>query len=179
MRWYRDRGGTDSGVAAVLCTIAFFFTFWFFGVVIDRMRSAEGSGPLTWITLFGGLAFTTVFAGFLAVPLAIGMTIDKGIDPDVIYLVHVVSLATGVTTSVFGPAFFIPIAIVAFRTGFLPRWLAWVTVACAVGSVTPIFGAFSLTGELNVGNGWIGIHTVAGAWVGWCAVASAWMVSRR
>jgi hypothetical protein len=175
--WYHERGGTASGVASVLCTIAFFFTFWFLGVVVDRLRQAEGSGPLTWIALIGGVSFTTVFAGFLAAPLAIGMTIDEHVSDSTIYLVHVFSLVTGVTTAVCGPAFFVPIAILAFRTGVFPRWLAWVTVVCAVLSVMPLLGAFSLSGQLNVGNGWVGIHSVATAWVGWCAIAGAWLLA--
>ncbi|MDO9174111.1 MAG: hypothetical protein Q7V62_04845, partial [Actinomycetota bacterium] len=104
--------------------------------------------------------------------------VDKGISTDAIYLMHTASLLTGVTASTTGPAFFIPMAIVAFRTGFLPRWLAWFTVLCAVGSVVPIFGAFALTGPFNVGNGWIGIHAVAASWVGWSGVTSAWMLTQ-
>lgn len=175
--WYHDRGATSLEMAALFVTIAFFFTYWFFGTVIARMREAEGPGPLTWIALCGGLSFTTVFQAGLAMVLGVGLTLDHPIGTDAIYLMHVVSLATGPTTAVCGPVFFIPIAIVAFQTGWLPRWLAWVTVACAVGSVTPILGTFSLTGPLNVGNGWVGIHTVAASWVGWCAITSAWLLA--
>ncbi|UCD83656.1 MAG: hypothetical protein JSU92_10195 [Deltaproteobacteria bacterium] len=68
--WYHSRGAMDAAIACVLVTIAFFFTFWFMGVVISLMRAAEGNGPLTWISLFGGLSFTTVFACALAFVLA-------------------------------------------------------------------------------------------------------------
>lgn len=177
--WYKSRGALDGAIACVLVTIAFFFTFWFLGVVCSWMRAAEGNGPLVWISLFGGISFTTVFACGLAFVLAPAMLINKGISNDAIYLMHTASLLTGVSTAVCGPAFFIPIAILAFRTQLFPRWLAWFTVACAIGSFTPIGGAFALTGPLNVGNGWIGIHTVAASWVGWCSVVSLYFLVHR
>jgi hypothetical protein len=160
----------------VLVTIGFFFAFWFLGNMCAWMRAAEGPGPLTYISLIGGIAFTTVFAAGLAFVLAPAMLIEQGIDPNTIYLVHAASLLTGVTTAVFGPLFLVPIAVLGFRSGFLPRWLTWFTVVCAVGSITPILGAFSLTGPLNVGNGWIGIHAVAASWVVWTCVASLYFV---
>ena len=177
--WYHARGAMDDAIACVLVTIAFFFTFWFLGTVISLMRAAEGNGPLAWISLFGGLSFTTVFACALAFVLAPGMLIEKGIGDDAIYLMHSASLLTGVTTSVCGPAFFIPIAVLSFRTGLFPKWLTWFTVACAAGSLTPIGGAFSLTGPLNVGNGWVGIHAVAASWVGWCGLTGLYLLVRR
>lgn len=177
--WYKARGSLDCAIACVMVTIAFFFTYWFMGLVAAWMRAAEGpNGHLTWVGYFGGVAFTTVFAGALAFVLAPGLLIDKGIDTNTIYLMHAASLLTGVTTATCGPAFFIPIAIVAFRTGFLPRWLAWFTVLCAFGSLTPIFGAFALTGPLNVGNGWVGIHAVAASWVGWSGITSLWFLAQ-
>jgi len=157
-------------------TIAFFFTFWFFGLVISWLRAAEGEGHLTWISFFGCISFTTVFAAGLAFVLAPAMLIHKGISANTIYLMHSASLLTGVTTAVCGPAFFIPVAILAFRNKLFPRWLAWVTVIAAIGSVTPILGAFSLTGPLNVGNGWVGIHAVAASWVGWSGITSAYFL---
>lgn len=175
--FYNSRSAGDAGVGCVLVIIGFFFAFWFLGVLCARMRAAEGQGPLTYISLIGGISFTTVFAAGLAFVLAPAMLIEKGIDPDTIYLMHTASLLTGVTTAMCGPLFLIPIAILGFRNGFLPRWLSWFTVVCAVGSGTPILGAFSLTGPLNVGNGWIGIHAVAASWVVWTGVASAYFLS--
>lgn len=178
-KFYQDRGATDAGVGCLLVTIGFFFAFWFLGNVCARMRAAEGPGPLTYISLIGGIAFTTVFAAGLAFVLAPAMLIDKGIDANTIYLMHVASLLTGVTTAVFGPLFLIPIAVLGFRARMLPRWLTWFTVVCAVGSLTPILGAFSLTGPLNVGNGWIGIHAVAASWVVWTGVASLYFLYEK
>jgi hypothetical protein len=175
-RFYQSRGAVDAGVGCVLVTLGFFFAFWFLGVLCARMRAAEGPGHLTYISLIGGIAFTTVFSAGLAFVLAPAMLIEKGIDPNTIYLMHTASLLTGVTTAVFGPLFLVPVAILGFRTKFLPAWLTWFTVACAVGSLTPILGAFSLTGPLNVGNGWIGIHAVAASWVVWTGVASAYFL---
>ena len=85
-------------------------------------------------------------------------------------------LLTSISTAVRGPAFLIPIAILAFRTQQFPPWLAWFTVACAIGSFTPIGGAFALTGPMNVGNGLIGIHTVAASWVEWRSVVSLYFL---
>lgn len=182
--WYHARGTLDGEIACAIVTIAFFFTYWWLGVATAMLRRAEkldpkSGGQLTWIAFFGGVAFTTVFACALAFVLAPAMLMDKGISTDAIYLMHTASLLTGVTASTTGPAFFVPIAIVAFRTGFLPRWLAWFTVLCAVGSVVPLLGAFTLDGPFNVGNGWIGIHAVAASWVGWSGVTSLWLMTRR
>ncbi len=184
MAWYHARGTLDGEIACALVTIAFFFTYWWLGVATTWLRAAEktdarSGGQLTWIAFFGGVAFTTIFACALAFVLAPAMLMHNNISTDAIYLMHTASLLTGVTSATTGPAFFIPMAIVAFRTGFLPRWLAWFTALCAVGSVVPIFGAFTLDGPFNVGNGWIGIHAVAASWVGWSGVTSAWMLMKR
>lgn len=162
--------------AILVMTIGFFFSLWFGGVVLGRMRRVEGEGPLTFIALGGFLSFVTVFMAGLAMGLGNALVFDRGVDPDVIYVMHTVSLVTGVTTAVCGPCFFIPIAILSFARDLFPRWLAWLSVAAAVGTVTPIVGNYSVSGPLNVGNGVIGVHTIAGTWGIWAAAVSVWML---
>jgi len=183
VQWYNARGTLDGEIACSLVTVAFFFTYWFLGVATTWQKQAErasakSSGQLSLISFFGGVAFTTIFACALAFVLAPAMLINKGLGTDTIYLMHTASLLTGVTSATAGPAFFVPMALVAYRTGFLPRWLCHFTALCAVGSVVPIFGAFTLEGPFNVGNGWIGIHAVAASWVGWSGVTSLWMLTQ-
>jgi hypothetical protein len=159
-------------------TVGFFFSLWFLGVLLGRMREAEGSGPLTWIAAGGGISFTTVFMAGLAMGLANSLAVLKGHGADVasVYVTHLASLLTGPTTGMCGAAFFGAFAIVVFDTGMFPRWIGWLSVAAVVGSMTPMLGFWSLTGPLNVGSGLIGVQTIAGTWGVFAAAVSVFML---
>jgi hypothetical protein len=158
-------------------TIGFFFSLWFGGVALHRLRVAEGDGPLTWIAAGGFYTFVAVFMVGIAMGLGNALLHDQGIDPSAVHLMHAVSFLTGVPTGVCGPAFFGAYTLVAFTTGRLPRWLGWVSLACAAGTLTPIAGNWSLSGALNVGNGWIGVHTIVATWLVWATSFSVWRLT--
>lgn len=162
--------------AVFVMTIGFFFSLWFGGVALHVLRKAEGDGPLTWIAAAGFISFVAVFMVGIAMGLGNALVYDRGVDPSAVYLMHTVSFLTGVPTAVCGPAFFIPFALVAFGTGRLPRWLGWVSILCALGSLTPIVGNWSVSGPLNVGNGWVGVHTIVATWAVFSTAFSVWQL---
>ncbi|HKS99235.1 MAG TPA: hypothetical protein VJT31_06860 [Rugosimonospora sp.] len=174
---YRHQGHLLPTTMFVM-TIGFFFSLWFTGVVLGRIHQAEGAGPLTWIAVGGAFTFIGVFMAGLAMGLAnsLAITDGQGADAASIYVAHLASLLTGPTTGMCGAAFFIPLAIVIFNKAIFPRWLGWLSVAAALGSMTPMAGFWSLTGPLNVGNGLIGVHTIAGTWGVFAAMFSLQML---
>jgi hypothetical protein len=46
-------------VVILLISCGFFFLLCFLGALVERLRHAEGSGPLAWIALGSGLLFMT------------------------------------------------------------------------------------------------------------------------
>ncbi|HEU5031508.1 MAG TPA: hypothetical protein VFV01_41790 [Spirillospora sp.] len=159
-------------------TVGFFFSLWFAGVLLGRIHTAEGAGPLMWIAAGGAFTFIGVFMMGLAIGLANALAVTKGTGADTasIYVAHLASLLTGPTTGVCGAAFFIPLAVVTFDKGVLPRWLGWLAVAATAGTLTPMAGFWSLTGPLNVGSGIIGVQTIAATWGVFAAATSVWML---
>jgi hypothetical protein len=177
LRAYQEEGHLLPTTIFVM-TVGFFFSLWFAGVLLGKIHTAEGAGPLMWIAAGGAFTFIGVFMMGLAIGLANALAVDKGSGADAasVYVAHLSSLLTGPTTGVCGAAFFIPLAYVIFDKGVLPRWLGWLAVAAVFGTLTPMAGFWSLTGPLNVGSGVVGVHTIAATWGVFAAATSVWML---
>ena len=132
-------GGPTSTVAIFLVFLAFTFFLFFLGGLWDTLRRVEGgSGWLSATAFGGGLVAIAVKLVGDAPLLAARYRAGAGLDPqlaralqdmyDAAFLLHFFPLA------VLLAAF----AIVAIRSGGLPRWLGW---AAAVISVALIAGA--------------------------------------
>ena len=101
---------------------------WFLGELWARLRSAEGgNGRLSGIAFGGGLVAAAMFLLVDMVNLAGAIRADEDgkIDPGVAATLYDVS-----GLSIAAAAFALSVlafatAAVAFRTGVLPRWLAW------------------------------------------------------
>jgi hypothetical protein len=172
------RQGMALPTAIFLMTVGFFFALWFIGVLLGKIHSAERAGPLMWIAAGGAFSFVAVFMAGLSLGLGNSLAVLKGNGADVasIYVSHLASLLTGPTTGMCGPAFFVPLAIVIFRDSIFPRWIGWLTWLAALGSITPMLGFWSVSGPLNVGNGVIGVQTIAATWGVYGVIVSVYML---
>lgn len=126
---------------------------WFLGELWARLRSAEGgNGRLSGIAFGGGLVAAAMFLLVDMVNLAGAIRADEDgkIDPGVAATLYDVS-----GLSIAAAAFALSVlafatAAVAFRTGVLPRWLAWLSLPFGVALLTPINWIVVLVGLLWV-----------------------------
>jgi len=156
---------TQIQVAGYLGVLSAVFLIWFAGSVRHSLRPAEGDTGRLSAVAFGGGA---VGGGLVAVAfsiLAVGGArggAEGGIG------VEAATITYDLYGSVFGVALPVTLAaligaaaVVAFRTGTWPTWLAWTSAILAVGSISPIAYIF------------IGIDLL------WILIVSIWLFSRE
>jgi hypothetical protein len=181
-RFYRSHAALLK-VALGLASVGFFFFLTFLGVLVERLRQREGSGPLTWDRLWERADVHDLAQSRLGLgrsrPVAVGgqhlghstgvhaaHRRIRGRRPGRARRHHLLCRRCGLS----------------FRAGAFPRWLAWTAVLAAVVNVGALGGIFSLTGPLNAGDGAIGGPAAPIlAWVVWILLASIVMLreSRR
>ena len=163
-------------VVILLFSGGFFFLLCFFGALVERLRRAEGSGPLAWIALGSGLLFLT------SLNIAVGLVATAGLlsqanAPASAVTLHVAAFVLAAPAAPAGTAFFVAVALLAFATGVFPRWLAVASGIAALANLGALGGIFSLTGPLNSGNGLVGgIAAPILAWILWILLASLWLM---
>jgi hypothetical protein len=156
----------------LLLSVAFFFFLCFLGTLVEWLRRAEGSGPLTWIVLASALMFMT------GLNVAVGLVASTALmseitSPEITHALHAGTFLLAAPAALPGTAFFVAIALLSFRTRAFPPWLAWVAIAAAVANIGALGGIFSLTGPLNSGNGVVGgLPVPILAWWLWTLLAS-------
>jgi hypothetical protein len=134
--WHDHR--TREQIAALLGALAVVFFLWFAGSLRASLRAAEGeSGRLSAVAFAGAIVFAT--GG--AIASVIQFTAADAVN-------HVPPTVTQ-TLSVLNQDDFLPFvagamtllaatAVVTFRYGGLPKWLAWIAVVLVVVSFTPV-----------------------------------------
>jgi hypothetical protein len=165
-------GGPTSTVALVVMFLAFTVFLFFLGSLWATLRRAEGgSGWLSTTALGGGLVAIAVKLVGDAPLLAARYRAGEGLDPqlaralqdmyDASFGLHFFPLAVLLAAS----------AIVAIRSGGLPRWLGW---AAAVISVALIAGA--AVGSADFQSEWAGLPFLL--FMLWVIAASVVLIRR-
>lgn len=174
-RFYRGQGDLLK-VAVALASVGFFFLLGFLGALVERLRRAEASGPLTWIAFGSALMFMTSLNIALGLAAAAELLSRQGTS---IYALHAGAFVAAAPAALAGTAFFLAVAVLSVRAAAFPRWLSWAAVTAALANAGAVGGIFSLTGPLNSGNGAIGGPAVPIlTWVVWIVLASASMMSQ-
>jgi hypothetical protein len=142
-------------VVALLVSVGFFFFLCFLGTLVDRLRGAEASGPLSWVAFASALMFMT------SLNIAVGLVATAGLlsettSPDALQAMHAAAFVIAAPAAPAGTAFFAAIAALSFGAAAFPRRLAWAAVIGALANVGALGGVVSLTGPLNAGNGIVG-----------------------
>jgi hypothetical protein len=135
---YVDDSGRILAGAQVL-VLAAFLLVWFVGTLRTRIHSAEGGPARLASTAFGGgvAAAALLLAGAVAFAAAALRAEDAGaIDANAaatltdfgnVLLAAAAPVALGIVTAA--------TALASLRTGILPTWLGWISVALSVGLV--------------------------------------------
>jgi hypothetical protein len=142
--YFADNGNQTkfylSTLAGALAGILF---LWFLTALRSVLLRAEGMpGPMTTMAFAGGLLLLTMqlAAGAVAVayPSAVDFFDKFGSDGRLAMALFGLSFWLAQLSGVGGTLLGAGVAAVAFRTGVLPRWLAWFTVLVAVGQLVSL-----------------------------------------
>ena len=161
------RANTGLMQATILSgSVGFLFLLDFLGALAARVHAVPGAGAAGWTAFGSALMFMTALNVAIGLDLAGGLLLD--VAPGATYLLHSAGFLLAAPAAFAGTAFFVAVADIAFRTAALPRWSGWLAVAGAITNAGAVFGALSLTGPLNSGNGVIGgIAAPLAAFVAW------------
>jgi hypothetical protein len=123
-------------------TLLFFLGVILFVAFVGQLRAAllraEGvPGHWTAVAFGSGIATAVMLVGMVTPGIA-GAFSKDALEPSAAQALGVVPLAFFVGSQVFAAALLAGSALVALRTGALPAWLAWASVAIAVLLLTPI-----------------------------------------
>jgi hypothetical protein len=166
-------------IVSLLVSAGFFLFLCFLGTLVERLRQADASGPLTWIAFGSALMFMT------SLNIAVGLVATADLlsgrsPPETVHAVHTAAFVIAAPVALAGTAFFAAVAGASFSAAAFPRWLAWGAVIGAVANVGALGGLFSLTGPLNAANAIVGGPAVPVlAWVIWILLASLDLMSAK
>jgi hypothetical protein len=140
LAWYAKHSHRVGVIVGVFVLMFFgLFLLWFAAGLRERLRAAEGpGGRLANVSFAGailcvGLIWVGAFA-LAAVPAGISLGGEPAVtSADVARFVPQLGFGAILVGGMFGAIALIEAAsIVIYRTGVLPRWLAWLGFLCAV-----------------------------------------------
>lgn len=161
------------GSFLLLLSVVFFL--WFLGSLRAALGRAEGgAGRLSTIAYGGGIA-TAVLWTVLPSVSVLGALDAEYLDPQ-----------AAKTIFILGDAFIYPAAataavlaaatgLVALRTGALPRWLGWLSLALAIWLLIPPLG--SAAGTPENGAGWTALTAILALPI-WTAIVGVVLMTR-
>ena len=125
-------GGTRPGIGLLVELLGFVFFAFFLGSLWTCLRSAEGEGDWLSAAAFGG-GLVALAVKLASVAPVLAVRAGEGMDPGIAKALIAMNGASFVIT-------FLPLAvmlgataIVALRTGVLPKWLGWGAAVVAFG----------------------------------------------
>ncbi len=132
---------------------------WFSGSLRAKLRAVEGGdGRLSTVAFGGGVAAAACFLVSHGALISAGARAgsDGGIDPGgAVALWDLYTTTLGNVAPVALGVLILATAVVGFRTGFLARWLTWVSLVLGVALLTPYAWA---------------VIVVAVLWLAWMSV---------
>lgn len=163
--WYLDND-TAIQLAAFLAGLALIAILWWFGSVWRHLRRAEdGEARLSVIALLGLLMSGSLAFVAFALNSATAMRIEEvGAGASVLYASSTVLYAL---SSVGDVVLIAAVSALAFRTKFLPDWLAWLGAGAALVNLVGSIGSATDAAAIAV-IGFIGFLL----WLLWIAAVS-------
>jgi hypothetical protein len=155
--WLKDKAGTVA-LALSLLPFAGIAFLWFMGVVRDRLGHLEDQ---FFSTVFFGSGLLFLAMTFVSAALAGGILATYAIEPGKLIdsgmytLVRTVMYRiTNVYAIKMAGVFMISLATIWVRTGLMPRWLAFLTYALALGLLLTIVSSLWVT---LIFPAWVGV----------------------
>jgi hypothetical protein len=142
-RYYQQEDGSIWG-GSILISFAVVFFFWFIGSLRAALHAAEGGvGRLAATAHSGGIATAVLILASIGTQVSAAILVsdrEAPLAPDTAvafwWLGDGMFLAAFYSTAVLLAA----TAVVALRTGVLPRWFAWISLAAALVLMLPWVG---------------------------------------
>ena len=137
LSYYADSGHRARDLAGLFLVLAAcLFFLWFLAALRSRLATAEGGvGRLATAAFGAGVASTTLWfaavATFVAPSGARSDTSRFQLDPDTWRLLNDFGYTLWFGGTTIAAVTVVATAILALRTGLLPRWLAWLSFAVA------------------------------------------------
>ncbi len=154
-RYYVDHQDAIRAGFTVVAVSAFFF-LWFLGTLRGALASAEGgTGRLSSVAFGGGL----VAAAILLLGVAAGEAAafrPTEVDPTITRAISDIFVVTAAPGTAALAAFFAATAVVGFRHGALPRWVAIVAAVAALCQLPALGSGVTTTGAF-AGDGVLGL----------------------
>jgi hypothetical protein len=116
---------------------------WFLGTLRAELFRAEGGdAPLTAVGFASGISFAVVMFGavaFFSSPAFMASDDNFRFDPNTADFMLDVGYGLFVAALVLASLLLLSVALIAYRSRFLPLWVAWVSVPAAIAL---LFGVF-------------------------------------
>ena len=136
--------------------LAFLFFLFFLGNLWSALRRTEGgSGWLSATAFGGGLMSVTIKVASAAPVLAARYRAGDGLDPQLARTLQDINDASFYLSFFPLAVLLAAFAIVAIRSGALPKWLGW--IAAAVGLVFIVGG---MSGSADLQSEWAGLPMI-------------------
>jgi len=149
-------GGPDLGIAFFVEVLAFLFFLFFLGSLWGALRRAEkGNGWLSATAFGAGVMSVTIKLGSAAPVLAARYRAGEGLDPQLARTLQDINNASFALTFFPLAVLLAAFAIVAIRSGALPRWLGWIGAVLAVA-----FIGGGVAGSVNLESEWAGLPMI-------------------
>jgi hypothetical protein len=143
--YFGDRDAVILGSFLMMVSVAFFV--WFVGVLRSALRRGEGeAGWLSAIAYGGGIATAILIAALPGVS-ALGAMDAEQLSPESAKTLFLVGDAFLYPATVTASVLVAATGLAALRTGGLPRWLAWASLALAAWLLIPPLGSAGGTPE--------------------------------
>jgi hypothetical protein len=137
LTYFRDNE-TQIYLSGLVFAIGVIVFLWFLGGLRTALLAAEAAAGQWAAVAFGaGIAMAAMLMAIVA-PGAAGAFANDALEPAAAQSLGLMSFIFFIGAQVFGAAFLAATALAALRSGQLPVWLAWATLAVAVVLLTPI-----------------------------------------
>jgi hypothetical protein len=140
--WYASHSHRVSDIAGIfVLAISAAFFLWFLGHLRATLMSAEGAGGrAASIAIASGTAFIALLAVAGSSFTAIAFVVSEGsseftLDPNTFRLLSGFGFLTYVVAFMLGAPLAFGVGVVAWRTRFLPRWLAVASLVAGIGAL--------------------------------------------
>jgi len=148
--------GNTIGIAFLVVILAFLFFLFFLGNLWSVLRRAEGGSGWLSATAFGaGLMSVTIKVASAAPVLAARYRAADGLDPQLARTLQDINDASFYLSFLPLAVLLAAFAIVAIRSGALPKWLGWIAAALGLA-----FIAGGMSGSADLHSEWAGLPMI-------------------
>ena len=157
----------------MLNAIGLAFFLWFLGTLWSTLRRSEGApGRGSTIAVTGAVSgvVLTLVGLVLAGTATLTTSAEQAAVVPTLYTAAALFYAFG---GALFTIFYLGVAEVSFRSGALPRWLAYLALLAALVSVFGFVTPYATSGAFNAATGAIGFYGHHAAFVVWVFLASA------